>query len=176
METKRKGVHFDANVYDNDKAVELVPHRPNLCDLNDCKSSGQTPPFEVVPGVSPTCSGRIHKGTDVVNDRIPRPFSTFHGVPSDVEYRPRVPVDSYKERLRKDIENSLSPLRLPIARVQFGVWFAQPDQRRALSVEYEREYSQGATLAHQDNLICIDVSGTDTLSMCPDELNPPPSR
>jgi hypothetical protein len=175
METKRKGVHFDTNVYNIDKAVELVPHRPILCDLNDRKSSGETPPLEVVPGVSPARRGWIHKGTDIVNDRIPRPFSAFHGVPSDVGYRPGRPIDTYKEHLRKEIENNPSPLRVPITKVQFGVWFAQPDQGRAFSVEYEREYSsQSANLAHQDNLICIDVSGT--LPTRPDELISPPSR
>ena len=161
MKTKRKGVHFDANVYDNDKAVGLVPRRPNLCDLNDCKCKGQTPPFEVIPGVSPTCRGWIHNGTDIANDRIPRPFSPFHGIPSDVGYRPGKSIDSYKEQLRKDNENSPSLLHLPIAKVQFGVWFTPPDQGRAFSVEYEQEYfGQSANLVHQDNLICIDVSST----------------
>ena len=143
------------------KSVGLVPRRPNLCDLNDCKSKGQTHPFEVIPGVSRTCRGWIHKGKDIANDRIPRPFSPFHGVPSDVGYRPGKPIDSYKEQLRKDNENSPSLLRLPIAKVQFGVWFTPPDQGRAFSVEYEQEYlGQSANLAHRDNLICIDVSST----------------
>jgi hypothetical protein len=151
--------------------------RPKFYHLDDCKGSGQNPPFEVVSGVSPASRGWVNKGTDLVNDRTLRPLYASHGVPSDVGHRPEN-IDTYKEQLRKEIENSTRPLRLPIAKVQLGVWYAQPEQGRAFFVEYEREYLNQSTayvnFAHKDNLICIDVSGK--FSTVPDELISPLPR
>jgi hypothetical protein len=156
MEIELKGVSLKASVYDINKAMELV-----------CGSNGQTPPFEVVSGMGPVSRGRSYKGTDLVNDRTFRPFYAFQRVPSDVGYRPeKAPsIDTYKQQLRKETENSAKPLRLPIAKVQLGVWYTQPDKGRAFFVEYEREYLTQSSVAyvdfaHKDNVICIDVSGT----------------
>jgi hypothetical protein len=55
--------------------------------------------------------------------------------------------------------------RLPIAIVQFGVWYTQSDSPtnhgRTFSVEYERECSTAyIKVAHEHSLICIIVSAT----------------
>ncbi|KAH9989050.1 RNA dependent RNA polymerase-domain-containing protein [Russula compacta] len=194
MEIELKGIDLDANIYDIYDAVELVLHSRNLYDHKDPRNSGRKPNFRVVPGVSR--AGRLHNGTAillvpvwlgkrlfrwfwdspenniVINDCALRLFKTFREIPLDVEYwlEKALYINPRREQLRKKIEETARQVRLRIAKVQFGVWHAQPDsppsQRRVFSVEYEKEYIAQSeayvNLVYEDNLICIDIGQRET--------------
>ena len=195
MEIEVKNVDFDANIYDIYEALECVLHGPELHDPNDRKNRGRKPRFEVVLGVSP--AGRVHNGTAIllvpvwVGKRLLRwywgsrenviivkdcallLFDGFGEAPPEVVYRleKALYVDPRKEQRRRRLEDTARDVRLRIAKVQFGVWYTEPDpllkQRRSFAVEYEREYlSQSAAyiyLVYEDRLICIDVGAAPSL-------------
>jgi RNA-dependent RNA polymerase len=192
MEIDIKAVHFDADVYDVRKAVELVLHSPELYDPNDPKNKGRKPNFDVELGESP--AGRIHNGTGIlrvsvrvgdrlfgwlkdsdknkilVKGRALRLFRTSRKVSPLVKQRLEKAfyIGPEKEKERQSIENQARAAHLRLARVQFGVWHrplkSPPNQGRAFSIEYERDFlSKSAAyiyVVYEHKLIRIDVSPT----------------
>lgn len=192
MEIDIKAVHFDADVYDVRKAMELVLHSPDLYDPNDPKNKGRKPNFEVELGDSP--AGRIHNGTGilrvpirvgdrllqwikdsdknkiVVNGRPLRLLRTTRKVSSVVKQKLEKAfyIGPEKEKQRKIIENQARQAHLRLSKVQFGVWHrpldSPPNQGRAFSIEYERDFlSKSEAYIHvvyEHKLIRIDVGPT----------------
>ncbi|KAI9452160.1 RdRP-domain-containing protein [Russula earlei] len=197
MELQLTGIDYDANIYDIYKGVELVLHGPQFHDPTDRNYKNRKPYFEIVPGEtrSPGCpAGRTHNGTALllvpaqlgqrllswyrdsrqtnnitVNGGALRLFDTSRKVSPDVEYRLEKAFYHREEQLRKKFADEARQVRLRVAKVQFGVWYAQPDSPKdlsAFSVEYEREYlNQSAayiSLVYEDNLICINIGQWET--------------
>ena len=197
MELELKFIDRDADICAIYEGVARVLHGPKLYDPNDRRNRGRKPNFEIVLGESP--AGRTHNGsarllvpvevgrcllrwlwesrrnTILVGDskRALRVFSTNHEVPPDVKYKleKALYVDPKQVKERQKIEDKARQpeFRLRIAKVQFGVWYTQPEsnslpKNRTFSVEYEREYiNQSAAYLHivyERRLICIDVSGS----------------
>jgi RNA-dependent RNA polymerase len=191
MEIELTGIHFEADVYDVRKAVAAVLHGPDLYDPNDGKNRGRVPNFEIVMGKSP--AGRIHNGKAVLrvgsglgrrllewnresedNDIVVKGcrlqvFNLFKAVPLDVKQilEKGLYVDPEQDRLRTQIKEQTWQVRLKIAKVQFGVWYKPSNshgQRRAFSVEYERNFMSNFTaymhLVYEHKLLHIDVSAT----------------
>ena len=193
MEIELKGIDFDADIYDIYDAVALVLHGPELYDPNDRTNKGRKPYFEIVLGESPV--GWIHNGTAFLrvsvglgthlfrwlqsqnntidigdSGREVRLYKTHREVPPDVKYRvaKALYIEPSQKKERKKIEDKARQVRLRIAKVQFGVWYTQPESdalqnhRRSFSVEYERDFvSQSAAylnIVYERRLICIDVS------------------
>jgi RNA-dependent RNA polymerase len=173
MEIDIKAIHFDADVYEVRKAVELVIHSPELYDPNDPNNKGRKPNFEVELGESP--AGRIHNGTGIlrvpvrvgnqllewlrdsasnkilVKGRALRLFRTPRKVSPLVKQRldKAFYIGPENEKKRKIIEDQAREARLRVARVQFGLWHRSlntpRNQGRAFSIEYERDFlSQSA--------------------------------
>jgi RNA-dependent RNA polymerase len=168
MEIEIKAIHFDADVYDVRKAVELVIHSPELYDPNDPNNKGRKPNFEVELGESP--AGRIHNGTGIirvsvrvgnkllkwlkdsdknkilVKGRALRLFRTTLKVSPLVKQRLEKAfyIGPEKEKKRKFIEDQAREACLRVAKVQFGLWHrppnTPPNQGRAFSIEYERDF------------------------------------
>jgi RNA-dependent RNA polymerase len=116
---------------------------------------------------------RWYKGSDehsiVVNGRALELFKTDNPVPLDVkqELEKALYIDPDQDKIRTQIEERSSQVRLRVAKVQFGVWYKPSDStdtRRSFSVEYERNflYKSAANLylVCEHRLICIDVSVT----------------
>ncbi|KAF8267887.1 RNA dependent RNA polymerase-domain-containing protein [Lactarius quietus] len=198
MEIELKGIHRNAILEDIYEGVALVLHGPELYDPNDRRNKGRKPNFEIVLGESP--AGRTHNGTAllrvsvevgrrlfrwlwesrnstvVVGDsgRALRLFSTNHEVPPDVKYKleKALYIDPRKEKERKEIEDEARQVRLRIAKVQFGVWYTQPESNtlpnhgRTFSVEHEQEYlNQSAAylnVVYERRLISIDIGQRET--------------
>ena len=189
MEIQLKRISHDANVYDVRKSVELVLHGP-LYDANDKEHKGRKPNFQVVMGVSP--AGRLHDGTAilrvprrlgkqllqwnyesedqsiVVCGRPLRIFNAHKDAPYEVKQtleKARY-IDPDHDRLYTQKKDYCSQVRLRIANIQIGVWYrepnAPPNQRRAFSIEYEREFLRQSaayiTVVYEHSLIRIDVS------------------
>jgi hypothetical protein len=74
---------------------------------------------------------------------------------------------STRIRGHRQIENQAKHARLKVAKVQFGVWYrnpdALPDQGRSFSIEYERDFPRNGAayiqIAHELGLFRISVSG-----------------
>ncbi|KAH9018115.1 RdRP-domain-containing protein [Lactarius pseudohatsudake] len=198
MEIELKGIDFDADICEIYEAVARVLHGPELYDPNDRKNKGRKPYFEIVPGESP--AGRIHNGTALLrvssgvggrlfrwifespkntivvgnSSRALRLFKTHREVPPDVEYKleKALYVDPNQEKERQKIEDKARQVRLRIAKVQFGVWYTQPESNsrpnhgRIFSIEHEREFvSQSAAyinIVYERRLICIDIGQRET--------------
>ena len=192
MEFDIKAIDFDADVYDVRKALELVLHGPHLYDPNDPRNNGRKPNFEVALNESP--AGWIHNGTGilrvtnfvgnnlhrwikdsnekkiVVKKRALRLVRTSRPVSPLVKQQleKALYVDPEKERQRKSIESQASQVRPRIAKVQFGVWYRQPNSPpnhgRAFSIEYERDFlSQSeayVSVVYEHKLIRIEVGIT----------------
>ncbi|KAH9071049.1 RdRP-domain-containing protein [Lactarius deliciosus] len=198
MEIELKGIDFDADICDIYEAVARVLHGPELYDPNDRRNKGRKPYFEIVPGESP--AGRIHNGTALLrvssgvggrlfrwifespkntivvgnSRRALRLFKTHREVPPDVEYKleKALYVDPNQEKERQKIEDKARQVRLRIAKVQFGVWYTQPESNspqnygRTFSIEHEREFvSQSAAyinIVYERRLICVDIGQRET--------------
>jgi RNA-dependent RNA polymerase len=199
MEIDIKSIHFGADVYDVCKAVELVLHSSDLYDPNDPKNKGRKPNFEVELGESP--AGRIHNGTGVLRipvrvgnqllewlrasdenkiilkGRTLRLSRTPRRVSQLVKQRldKAIYVGPEKEKQRKSIEIQAREARLRLARVQFGMWHrppnSPPNQRRAFSIEYERDFLSKSEayiyVVYEHKLIRIDVSSTPLVQAPP---------
>jgi RNA-dependent RNA polymerase len=196
MEFDIKAVDFDADVYDVRKAVELVLHGPDLYDPNDPKNKGRKPNFEVILGERP--AGRIHDGTGIlrvsnivgnrlyqwikdsdrhkiiVKGRALRLFRTSRKVSPLVKQQleKALYVGPEKEKQRKAIESQAREVRPRIAKVQFGVWYRQPNSPpnhgREFSIEYERDVLSNSeayvSVVYEHKLICIEVSNIPSLA------------
>jgi RNA-dependent RNA polymerase len=201
MALELKFIDRDADICDIYEGVVRVLHGPELYDPNDWRNKGRKPNFEIVLGESP--AGRTHNGsallfvpvevgrclfrwlwesrsnTIVVGDsrRALRVFSTSHEVPPNVKYKleKALYVDPRQVKERQKIEDKARQpeFRLRIAKVQFGVWYTQPESNslsnnRTFSVEHEREYlNQSAAYLHivyERRLICIDVSASSYIA------------
>lgn len=196
MEFDIKAIDFVADVYDVRKALELVLHGPDLYDPNDPRNKGRTPNFEVVLHESP--AGRIHNGTGIlrvtnfvgnnlhrwirnssenkvlVKGRALRLFRTSRQVSPLVKQQleKALYVGPEKEKQRKTIENQARQVRLRIAKVQFGVWYRQPNSPpnhgRAFSIEYEHDFlSQSEayiSVVYEHKLIRIEVGISQSLA------------
>jgi RNA-dependent RNA polymerase len=197
MEFDIKAIDFVADVYDVRKALELVLHGPDLYDPNDPRNKGRTPNFEVVLHESP--AGRIHNGTGIlsvtnfvgnnlhrwirnssenkvlVKGRALRLFRTSRQVSPLVKQQLEKAfyVGPEKEKQRKTIESQARQVRLRIAKVQFGVWYRQPNSPpnhgRAFSIEYEHDFlSQSEayiSVVYEHKLIRIEVGITPWLNL-----------
>lgn len=193
MEIDLKRISYDANVYDVRKAVELVLHGPDLYDPNDRENKGRKPNFQIVMGESPagrlhngTAILRVPAklGSQLLRwDResddhsivvCGHPLRIFRAhdrkVPPDVRQtleKARY-IDPDQDKLHTQKKDYASQVRLRIANIQFGVWYRDPNapqgQRRAFSVEYEREFLRHSaayiTVVYEHGLIRIDVSVT----------------
>lgn len=187
MEFDINAIDFDADVYDVRKAVELVLHGPDLYDPNDPNNKGRKPNFEVILGESR--AGRIHDGTGILRvtnivgnrlhqwirdkNKIPvkgrdlRLFRTSRKVSPLVKQQleKALYVGPEKEKQRKAIESEARRVRPRIAKVQFGVWYRQPNSPpnhgRDFSIEYERDFLSKSeayvSVVYEHKLICIEV-------------------
>jgi RNA-dependent RNA polymerase len=196
MEFDIKAIDFGADVYDVRKAVELVLHGPDLYDPNDPKNKGRKPNFEVTLGESTI--GRIHDGTGIlrvpnivgnrlhrwikdpdqkkiiVKGRALRLFPTSRKVPSLVKQQleKALYVGPEKEKQRKGIEGRARDVRPRITKVQFGVWYRQPNSPpnhgREFSIEYERDFLSNSeayvSVVYEHKLICIEVGTIPSLT------------
>ena len=196
MEFDIKAIDFDADVYDVRKALELVLHGPDLYDPNDPRNKGRKPNFEVVLHESP--AGRIHDGTGIlrvtnfvgnnlhkwikdsngnkilVKGRALRLFRTSRPVSPLVKQQleKALYVGPEKEKQRNSIESHARQVYLRIAKVQFGVWYRQPNSPpnhgRAFSIEYENNFlSQSEayiSVVYEHKLIRIEVGITQSLA------------
>jgi RNA-dependent RNA polymerase len=191
MEIELKRISIDADQYDIRKAVALVLHGPDLYDPNDKDNKGRKPNFQIVLGVSPAGrlhNGsailrvtsklgqkllRWHResvadNTVVVCGRPLRIFNANQKVPFDVkqELEKARYIDPDQDKQHTQKEDYCSQVRLRIAHVQIGVWYrdpnAPPNQGRAFSIEYQREFLRQSaaylTVVYEHNLIRIDVS------------------
>src|SRR5258708_5466399 len=195
MEFDIKAISFDADVYDVRKALELVLHGPDLHDPNHPENKGRKPNFEVVLGESP--AGRIHNGTGIlrvtnfvgnnlhrwirdanenkifVKGRALRLFRTSRRVSPLVKQQleKALYVDPEKEKQRNTVERHAGLVHPRIAKVQFGVWYRQPNSPpnhgRAFSIEYERDFlSQSEaylSVVYEHKLIRIEVGISPSL-------------
>ncbi|KAH8995451.1 RdRP-domain-containing protein [Lactarius akahatsu] len=197
MEIELKRISFYAEVYDVRKALELVLHGPDLHDPNDSENKGRKPNFLVVMGESPWTTGRSHDGTAilrapaklgsrllqwnresddhnvVVCGQPLRIFNAHRKVPRDVKQilEKAYYIDGDQERLHNQKGEYASQIRLRVANVQFGVWYRNPstpqNQRRAFSIEYEREFLHHGAAAciavdYERSLIHIDIGQRET--------------
>ncbi|KAI9449719.1 RdRP-domain-containing protein [Lactarius psammicola] len=175
MEIELKRISYDADVYDVRKAVELVLHGPDLYDPNDKENKGRKPNFQVVMGESP--AGRLHNGTAIL--RVPGKLgsrllrwkreSDDHNIVAPPEVRhmlEKVPyIDPDQDRLHIQKRDYASQVRLRVAKIQFGVWYREPNapqnQRRAFSTEYERDFLRHSaayiTAVYEYSHIRIDI-------------------
>ena|SRR6266702_4698004 len=200
MEIDLKRISFDADVYDVRKAVELVLHGPDLYDPNDEENKGRKPNFQVEMCESP--AGRLHNGTAIL--RVPTKLglrllrwnkeSDDHNIvvcggPLRIYNAHRKPspgvkqtlekaryIDPDQDKLHAQKKGYASQVRLQVAKIQFGVWYGDPNQdpnapqnrRRAFSTEYERESLRHSatyiTVVYEYNHIRIDVSATSPLT------------
>jgi RNA-dependent RNA polymerase len=195
MEFDIKAVNFDADGYDVRKALELVLHGPDLYDPNDPRNKGRKPNFEVV--LNESREGWIHNGTGIlrvtnfvgnnlhrwlkdsnrnkvlVKGRSLRLFRTSRQVSPLVKQQleKALYVGPEKEKQRKTIESQTGEA-LRIAKVQFGVWYRQPNSPpnhgRAFSIEYEHDFlSQSEayiSVVYEHKLIRIEVGITQSLA------------
>jgi RNA-dependent RNA polymerase len=194
MEFDIKAIDFDADGYDVRKALELVLHGPDLYDPNDPRNKGRKPNFEVV--LNKSLAGRIHNGTGIlrvtkfvgnglhrwirdsnenkvfVKGRALRLFRTSRPVSPLVKQQleKALYVGPEKEKQRKVIEGQTGET-LRIAKVQFGVWYRQPNSPpnhgRAFSIEYEQDFLSKSeayiSVVYEYKLIRIDVGITQSL-------------
>ncbi|KAH9066241.1 RNA dependent RNA polymerase-domain-containing protein [Lactarius vividus] len=185
MEIELKGIDLDAGICAIYEAVARDP--------NDRRNKGRKPYFEIVPGESP--AGRIHNGTALLrvssavggrlfrwvfgsskniivvptnSSRALRLFKTHREVLPDAEYK-ALYVDPRQEKERQKIEDKARQVRLRIAKVQFGVWYTQPESNsppnhgRIFSTEHERKFvSQSAAYIYERRLVCIDIGQRET--------------
>ena len=194
MEFDIKAIDFDADVYDVRKALELVLQSPDQYDPNDPRNKGRKPNFEVVLGESP--AGRIHNGTGILrvtnfvgnnlhrwikdsNEnkifvkgralrlfRTPRPVSPLVKQQLEKAFY----VGPEKEKQRVIIDSQARQVCSRIAKVQFGVWYRQPNSPpnhgRAFSIEYERDFlSQSQayiSVVYEHKLVRIEVGITSS--------------
>ena len=191
MEINLSWISRDANVYDVRKSVELVLHGRDLYDPNSKEHKGRKPNFQVVMG-QPESADRLHNGNAILrvttelglrllqwiresdDDNVvvcgcPLRVSNAHrSVPLDVKLtleKARY-IDPDQDRLHAQKEDYCSQVRLRIAKVQFGVWYTDSNtlksQRRAFSIEYEREVLRptvaNITVVYKHSLIRVDVS------------------
>lgn len=195
MEFDIKAIDFDADVYDVRKALELVVHGPDVYDPNNPRYKGRKPNFEVALGESP--AGRIHNGTGTlrvtnfvgnklhrwikdsnenkifVKGRSLRLFRTSRPVSPLVKQQleKALYVGPEKEKQRTTIESQTGQA-LRITKVQFGVWYRQPNSPpnhgRAFSIEYEHDsLSQSeayVSVVYEHKLIRIEVGITQSLA------------
>ena len=189
MEIQLKRISFDADEYDVRRAVELVLHGPDIWDPNDREYKGRKPNFLVEMGVSP--AGRHHNGTAILRVTTKlgkrllqwnfeskdqnilvcgRPLLVFNNhqvVRGDVKQtleKARY-VGPEQDKQHTDKANYARQVRLRIANIQIGVWYKAPEnQRRAFSVEYEREFLRHSaayiSVVYEHSLIRIEVSAT----------------
>jgi RNA-dependent RNA polymerase len=196
MEFNIKAINFDADVYDVRKALELVLHGPGLYDPNDPINKGRTPNFEVVLHESP--ARRIHNGTGILRvtnvignnlhswieesskNKVLVKGRALRLLRSSCQVSPLVRqqlekafyVGPEKEKRRKTIESQATQVHLRIAKVQFGVWYRQPNSPpnhgRAFSIEYEHDsLSQSEayiSVVYEQKLIRIEVGITPSLA------------
>jgi RNA-dependent RNA polymerase len=194
MEFDIKAIDFGADVYDVRKAVELVLHGPDLYDPNDPKNKGRKPNFEVILGESP--AGGIHDGTgilrvsNIVGNRLHRwimdknkilakgralrLFRTSRKVSPLVKQQleKALYVGPEKEKQRKAIESQARGVRPRLAKVQFGVWYRQPNSPpnhgREFSIEYERDFLTNSeayvSVVYEHKLICVEVNTIPSLA------------
>ncbi|KAH9066237.1 RdRP-domain-containing protein [Lactarius vividus] len=192
MEIELKHISFDADVYDVRKAVELVLHGPDLYDPNDSESKGRKPNFLVVMDESPWTAGRPHNGTAILRVPAKlglrliqwnresddhnivvcgRPLRIYDAEREVPHYVKQIVEKAYyvnpdQERLHNQKGEYASQIRLRVANIQFGVWYRDPsapqNQRRAFSIEYEREFLRHGAEAciavdYEHSLIRIDI-------------------
>jgi hypothetical protein len=196
MEFDIKAVDFGADVYDVRKAIELVLHGPDLFDPNDPRNKGRKPNFEVILGESTV--GGIHDGTGIllvtnivgnrlhgwikdsnrnkilVNGRALRLFRTSRKVPPSLKQQleKALYVGPEKEKQLKIIESQAREVRPRIAKVQFGVWYRQPNSPsnhgREFSIEYEHDSLSNSeayvSVVYEHKLVCIEVSTIPSLA------------
>jgi hypothetical protein len=88
-------------------------------------------------------------------------------VPLDVkqELEKALYIDPDQDKIRTQIEERASQVRLRVAKVQFGVWYKPSDSTntgRLFSVEYERNFLHRSAaylyIVYEHKLICIDVT------------------
>ena len=191
MEIDLNWISHDANVYDVRKSVELVLHGPGLYHPDDGEHNGRKPNFQVVMG-QPESADRLHNGTailrvttelglrflqwiresddhNVVVCGCPlRISNTYRSVPLEVKLtleKARY-INSDQDRFHAQKGDYCGQVRLRIAKIQLGVWYTDPNapqsQRRAFSIEYEREVfrptAANITFVYENSLIRIDVS------------------
>ena len=193
MEIELKRISFDADEYDVRKAVELVLHGPDLYDPNDRENKGRKPNFQVQLVKSRagrlhngTATLRVpaklglrllrwwNRESDdhkiVVCGGPLRIFNAHRKTSLKVKQtleKARY-IDPDKEKLHTQRKEYASQVRLRIANIQFGVWYSDPNasqnQKRAFSIEYEREFLRQSaayiTVVYEHSLIRIDVSAT----------------
>jgi RNA-dependent RNA polymerase len=199
MEIELKRISFDADQYDIRKAVALVLHGPDLYDPNDKDNKGRKPNFQIVLGVSPAGrlhNGsailrvasklglrllRWHResrddNTVVVCGKPLRIFNANSKVPFDVkqELEKARYIDPDQDKQHTQKQDYCSQVRLRIAHIQIGVWHrdpnAPPNQGRAFSIEYQREFLRQSaaylTVVYEHSLIRIDVSTLSVDDAC----------
>ncbi|KAF8267893.1 RdRP-domain-containing protein [Lactarius quietus] len=193
MEIQLKRISHDADVYDVRKSVELVLHGP-LYDPNDRDYKGRKPRFEVKMGESP--ADRLHDGTAilyvpkklgqqllrwnresedqniVVCKKPLRVYNNHQHAPFDVKQRLEKAryIDPDHDRKYDQKIDYCSQVRLRVATIQIGVWYRDPNapqnQRRAFSIEYEREsLRQSAayiSVVFEHGFIRIDMGQRET--------------
>lgn len=195
MEIELKRISFDADQYDIRKAVALVLHGPDLYDPNDKDNKGRKPNFQIVLGVSPAGrlhNGsailrvasklglrllRWHResrddNTVVVCGKPLRIFNANSKVPFDVkqELEKARYIDPDQDKQHTQKQDYCSQVRLRIAHIQIGVWHrdpnAPPNQGRAFSIEYQREFLRQSaaylTVVYEHSLIRIDIGQRET--------------
>ncbi|KAI0064493.1 RdRP-domain-containing protein [Artomyces pyxidatus] len=170
MEFDVKGIPYDADVFQVQKAIEEVLHGPDLFDPEDPKTRGRVPNFKVRLNESEI--GRLHNGSailtlptrklgDRLSDWLREPKNGIRVLKRTLKfYRTNKVVNTgakhnlekslyigpEKEQERQKIVHALQESRLRIDKVQFGVWYkpplAPPNSGRAFSVEYERDCSE----------------------------------
>ena len=192
MEIQLKRISHDANEYDVRKAVELVLHGPDFYDKNAKEFKGRKPNFLVEMGKKRNCL--VHDGTAIL--RVTRMlgkqilkwnydskdqrivvcgsplllFNNHQDLTADVRLtleRARY-IDPEHDRLYNQKKDYASQVRLRIANVQIGAWHRNPnEQRRAFSVEYDREFLRHSTayitVVYEHSLIRIEVSAAPSL-------------
>ncbi|KAF8260154.1 RdRP-domain-containing protein [Lactarius quietus] len=189
MEINLSSINHDANVYDVRKSVEIVLHGPNMYDPNDRENNGRKPNFQVVMGRHE--SDDLHNGTAIlrVTNKVgvrllqwikesddhnivvcgcPLRISNAHRkVSFDMKQtlERALYIDPDQDRLHSHKQDYCSQVRLRITKFQIGVWYTSPNapqsQRRAFSIEYEREVLRPSvgyiTVAYEQSLIRIDI-------------------